>query len=161
MAGAGRAAWTLLQPCSPRGVAVGPGAARSGQDPSGGQRHAWGGHGPAGRGRARLPGSPPAREVPKKHLAPLGKEREAAKAEEERHSEELLGAGSTGGREDGMFRKPEPGLMELEKRLSDFSLKSAMLQEVLLGFKETLRRGLGSDTGMCLSLTGHGEISDQ
>nr|XP_023969478.1 E3 ubiquitin-protein ligase TRIM7-like isoform X2 [Chrysemys picta bellii] len=28
-------------------------------------------------------------EVPKKHLAPLGKEREAAKAEEERQSEEL------------------------------------------------------------------------
>ncbi|XP_026501928.2 zinc finger protein 205-like, partial [Terrapene carolina triunguis] len=47
-----------------------------------------------------------------------------------------------------MFRKPEPGFMELEKRLSDFSLKSAMLQEVLLGFKETLRRGLGSDTAI-------------
>ncbi|XP_065425766.1 zinc finger protein 154-like isoform X4 [Chrysemys picta bellii] len=209
MAGAGSAARRLLQPCSPRGSAVGPGAARSGQGP-GGQRHAWGGHAPARRGRARLPGSPPAREVPKTHLAPLGKEREAAKAEEERHSEELLkqteaerrkiiwewkelrgflegqeqwmlsrleeleraivqrrdegicslsweisllserggekgkqplsqplqGAGSTrSSREVGMFRKPEPGLMELEKRLSDFSLKSAMLQEVLLGFK--------------------------
>ncbi|TFJ95708.1 methylmalonyl-CoA mutase [Platysternon megacephalum] len=29
-------------------------------------------------------------EVPQEHLAPLGKEREAAKAEEERQSEELL-----------------------------------------------------------------------
>nr|XP_042701329.1 E3 ubiquitin-protein ligase TRIM7-like isoform X1 [Chrysemys picta bellii] len=84
MAGAGSAARRLLQPCSPRGVAVGPGAARSGR-----RRHGWGGHAPAGRGRARLPGLPPAREVPKKHLAPLGKEREAAKAEEERQSEEL------------------------------------------------------------------------
>ncbi|XP_053861578.1 zinc finger protein 3-like [Malaclemys terrapin pileata] len=181
MAGAGSAARRLLQPCSPRGSA----------------------------------------EVPKKHLAPLGKEREAAKAQEERHSEELLkqteaerqkivwewqelrgfleeqeqqmlswleeleraivqrrdegicslsreisllteregekgqqplsqplqGAGSTEGREDGMFRKPELTFVELEKRLSDFSLKSAMLQEVLLGFKETLRRALGSNTG--------------
>ncbi|XP_029768747.1 zinc finger protein RFP-like [Terrapene carolina triunguis] len=195
MAGAGSAARRLLQPCSPRGSA----------------------------------------DVPKKHLAPLGKESEAAKAEEEQQSEELLkqteterqkivwewkelrgfleeqeqrmlsrleeleraivqrrdegicslsweisllserggekgqqplsqplqGAGSTGGREDGMFQKPEPAFAELEKRLSDFSLKSAMLQEVLLGFKETLRRELGSDTGTCLSLTGHGEISDQ
>ncbi|KAM9111407.1 uncharacterized protein ACDP82_000035 isoform 3-T4 [Pangshura tecta] len=159
-------------------------------------------------------------EAPQKHLAPLGKEREA-KAEEERQSEELLkqaaaerqklvwewqelrgfleeqeqrllarleelegaivqrrdegvcspswevsllserggeegqqplsqplqGAGSTGGsREDGTFRKPEPSFAELEKRLSDFSLQSAHLQEVLLGFKETLRRELGSDT---------------
>ncbi|XP_030402188.1 zinc finger protein 586-like isoform X1 [Gopherus evgoodei] len=179
MAGAGSAARGLLQPCSP--------------------------------------------EEPQKHLAPLGKEREAAKAKEEQQSEELLkqmeaerqkivwewkelrgfleeqeqqllsrleeleraivqrrdegicslsweislfserggekgqqplsqtqqGAGSTGGsREDGTFRKLEPSFAELEKRLSDFSLKSAMLQEVLLGFKETLRRGLGSDTAI-------------
>ncbi|XP_030398529.1 zinc finger protein 154-like isoform X2 [Gopherus evgoodei] len=182
MAGAGSAARRLLQPCSPRGSA----------------------------------------EVPQKYLAPLGKEGEAAKAEEERQSEELLkqtaaerqkivrewqelrgcleeqeqrllarleeleraivqrrdegvcslsweisllserggekgqqplsqplqGVGSTGGREDRTFRKLEPSFAELEKRLSDFSLKSAMLQEVVLRFKETLRRGLGSDTAI-------------
>ncbi|KAM9114115.1 E3 ubiquitin-protein ligase TRIM7-like [Pangshura tecta] len=46
------------------------------------------------------------------------------------------GAGNTGdSREDGTFWKPEPSFVELEKRLSDFSLQSAMLQEVLLGFK--------------------------
>ncbi|XP_032629341.1 E3 ubiquitin-protein ligase TRIM7-like [Chelonoidis abingdonii] len=77
-------------------------------------------------------------------------------------SQFLQDAGSTGGSgEDRMFRKPEPAFVELEKRLSDFSLKSAMLQEVLLGFKAMLRRGLGSDIGTCLSLTGHGEISEQ
>ncbi|XP_050791520.1 zinc finger protein 154-like isoform X7 [Gopherus flavomarginatus] len=166
---AGSAARRLLQPCSPRGSA----------------------------------------EVPQKHLAPLGKEGEAAKAEEERQSEELLkqtagerqkivgewqelrgcleeqeqrllarleeperaivqrrdegicslsweisllserggekgqqllsqplqSVGSTGGREDRTFRKLEPSFAELEKRLSDFSLKSAMLQEVVLRFK--------------------------
>ncbi|XP_029768992.1 uncharacterized protein LOC112122532 isoform X2 [Terrapene carolina triunguis] len=48
-------------------------------------------------------------------------------------------------REDGMFQKPEPGFVKLEKRLRDFSLKSAMLQEVLLGFKVMLRLELGSD----------------
>ncbi|KAH1174058.1 hypothetical protein KIL84_008452 [Mauremys mutica] len=265
MAGAGSAARRLLQPGSPRGSAVGRG-------------HAWGGHAPAGRDRARLPGSPPARggpraprgrggrcdgawelreglgaqpgsgsegmgaaewgvseEPPRECLAPLGKEREAAKAEEQQQSEELLkqteaerqkivwewqelrgfleeqeqrllsrleeleraivqrrdeavcslswqisllsergeekgqqllseplqGAGSTGGREDGRFWKPEPGYVELEKRLHHFSLKSSHLQEVLLGFKETLRQELGSDTGTSLSLTGHGDISDQ
>ncbi|XP_032622719.1 uncharacterized protein LOC116817058 isoform X2 [Chelonoidis abingdonii] len=63
-------------------------------------------------------------------------------------SQPLQGAGSTGGREDGTFRKPKPSFAELEKRLSDFSLQSAMLQEVLLGFKEMLRRGLGSDTAI-------------
>ncbi|XP_034613114.1 zinc finger protein 3-like [Trachemys scripta elegans] len=63
-------------------------------------------------------------------------------------SQPLQGAGSTGGREDRTFWKPELTFAELEKRLSDFSLKSAMLQEVLLGFKETLRRALGSDTAI-------------
>ncbi|TFJ96070.1 urocanate hydratase [Platysternon megacephalum] len=93
--------------------------------------------------------------------APLRDEGEAAEAEGQRQSEELLGAGRSGGsREDGAFRKPEPGFAELEKRLGDFSLQSAHLQQVLLGFKETLRRDLGSDTGTCLSLTGPGEISD-
>ncbi|CAM4720615.1 unnamed protein product [Caretta caretta] len=59
----------------------------------------------------------------------------------------LQGAGSSGGsREDGVFREPEPGFAELERRLSDFSLTSAVLQQVLRGFKETLRRELGSDT---------------
>ncbi|CAM4707676.1 unnamed protein product [Lepidochelys olivacea] len=179
MAGAGSAARRLLHPCSPRGSA----------------------------------------EPPREHRAPLGKEREAAKAEEQQQSEELLiqteaerqkivwewqelrgfleeqeqrllyqleeleraivqrrdegicrlsweislhserggekgqqplsqplqGAGSS--REDGTFRKLELGFAELEKRLSDFSLKSAHLQEVLLGFKEMLRLELGSDTG--------------
>ncbi|XP_065273460.1 E3 ubiquitin-protein ligase TRIM7-like [Emys orbicularis] len=228
MAGAGSAGRRLLQPCSPRGSAERAGPGRRSETRVGRTRSCR-------EGPARLPGSPPAREVPQKDLAPLGKEREAAKAEEERQSEELLkqteaerqkivwewqelrgfleeqeqrllsrleeleraivqrrdegicslsweisllserggekwqqplsqplqGAGSTGGREDGMFRKPEPAFAELEKRLSDFSLKSAMLQEVLLGFKETLRLELWSDTGTCLSLRGHGEISDQ
>ncbi|CAM4643149.1 unnamed protein product [Lepidochelys kempii] len=59
----------------------------------------------------------------------------------------LQGAGSSGSREDGAFREPEPGFGELERRLSDFSLTSAVLQQVLRGFKETLRRELGSDAG--------------
>ncbi|CAM4719687.1 unnamed protein product, partial [Caretta caretta] len=179
MAGAGSAARRLLHPCSPRGSA----------------------------------------EPPREHRAPLGKEREAAKAQEQQQSEALLiqteaerqkivwewqelrgfleeqeqrllyqleeleraivqrrdegicrlsweislhserggekgqqplsqplqGAGSS--REDGTFRKLKLGFAELEKRLSDFSLKSAHLQEVLLGFKEMLRLELGSDTG--------------
>ncbi|CAM4708848.1 unnamed protein product [Lepidochelys olivacea] len=159
-------------------------------------------------------------EPPREHRAPLGKEREAAEAEEPRQSQELLsrtaaerqkmvwewrelrgflaeqeqrllsrleeleravvqrrdagacrgsreisllgerggekgqllspplqGAGSSGSREDGAFREPEPGFGELERRLSDFSLTSAVLQQVLRGFKETLRRELGSDAG--------------
>ncbi|CAM5179031.1 unnamed protein product [Eretmochelys imbricata] len=159
-------------------------------------------------------------EPPRERRAPLGKEREAAEAEEPRQSQELLsrtaaerqkmvwewrelrgflaeqeqrllsrleeleraiaqrrdagvcrvsreisllgerggekgqplspplqGAGSSGSREDGAFREPEPGFGELERRLSDFSLTSAVLQQVLRGFKQTLRRELGSDTG--------------
>ncbi|XP_067385567.1 zinc finger protein 2-like [Emydura macquarii macquarii] len=159
-------------------------------------------------------------EAPKGHLAPLRKEREADKAEEQWQSEELLkqtqaerqkivwewkelrafleeqellllsqleelarsiakrrdeslfrlsqeisllsergekgqqplsqsleNSRSPGSREDGTFQKPEPGFVELEKRLSDFSLKSAVLQEVLLGFKETLRLEQESNTG--------------
>nr|XP_023968518.1 zinc finger protein 436-like [Chrysemys picta bellii] len=62
-------------------------------------------------------------------------------------SQSLQAAGSPGSREDGAFPKPEPGFAELEKRLCNFSLQSAHLQEVLLGFKETLRLELGSDTG--------------
>nr|XP_048691073.1 zinc finger protein 154-like isoform X2 [Caretta caretta] len=186
MAGAGSAARRLLHPCSPRGSA----------------------------------------EPPREHRAPLGKEREAAKAQEQQQSEALLiqteaerqkivwewqelrgfleeqeqrllyqleeleraivqrrdegicrlsweislhserggekgqqplsqplqGAGSS--REDGTFRKLKLGFAELEKRLSDFSLKSAHLQEVLLGFKEMLRLELGSDTVPLLALTG-------
>ncbi|XP_074980119.1 uncharacterized protein LOC142070329 isoform X1 [Caretta caretta] len=89
-------------------------------------------------------------EPPRERRAPLGKEREAAEAEEPRQSQELLGAGSSGGsREDGVFREPEPGFAELERRLSDFSLTSAVLQQVLRGFKETLQRELGSDTAVC------------
>ncbi|XP_050789144.1 uncharacterized protein LOC127039438 [Gopherus flavomarginatus] len=55
--------------------------------------------------------------------------------------------GQVSHREDGAFQRPEPGFAELEKRLGDFSLQSACLQQVLLGFKETLRLELGSDTG--------------
>ncbi|XP_039355874.1 E3 ubiquitin-protein ligase TRIM7-like [Mauremys reevesii] len=66
----------------------------------------------------------------------------------------LQGAGSTGSsREDGAFRKPEPGFAALEKRLGDFSLQRARLQQVLLGFKETLRLELGSDTGCRITPT--------
>ncbi|XP_074926498.1 uncharacterized protein LOC116821736 isoform X3 [Chelonoidis abingdonii] len=53
-----------------------------------------------------------------------------------------------------MFWKPELGFAELERRLNDFSLKSAHLQKVLLGFKEMLRLELGSDTVPLLALTG-------
>ncbi|XP_053870409.1 zinc finger protein 79-like isoform X3 [Malaclemys terrapin pileata] len=63
-------------------------------------------------------------------------------------SQSPQGAGCTeSSREDGPFQKPELGFAELEKRLSDFSLKSAILQEVLLGFKETLRLELENNTG--------------
>ncbi|XP_034612950.1 E3 ubiquitin-protein ligase TRIM7-like [Trachemys scripta elegans] len=62
-------------------------------------------------------------------------------------SQPLQAAGSPGSREDGAFPKLELGFAELEKRLCNFSLQSAHLQEVLLGFKETLRLELGSDTG--------------
>ncbi|XP_050788765.1 zinc finger protein 436-like isoform X2 [Gopherus flavomarginatus] len=69
-------------------------------------------------------------------------------------SQSLQGAGSTGSsREDGAFQRPEPGFAELEKRLGDFSLQSARLQQVLLGFKETLRLELGSDTGYRITPT--------
>nr|XP_014435859.1 zinc finger protein 420-like isoform X2 [Pelodiscus sinensis] len=44
-------------------------------------------------------------------------------------------------------RQPEPAFAELERRLRDFCLKSAVLQEVLLGFKEMLRLELGGDPG--------------
>ncbi|XP_075773162.1 uncharacterized protein LOC102444028 isoform X2 [Pelodiscus sinensis] len=59
------------------------------------------------------------------------------------------GAGSTGnGRKDERpSRQPEPAFAELERRLRDFCLKSAVLQEVLLGFKEMLRLELGGDPG--------------
>ncbi|XP_074980121.1 uncharacterized protein LOC142070329 isoform X3 [Caretta caretta] len=85
-------------------------------------------------------------EPPRERRAPLGKEREAAEAEEPRQSQELLGAGSSGGsREDGVFREPEPGFAELERRLSDFSLTSAVLQQVLRGFKAG-EKGLSCET---------------
>ncbi|CAM5179029.1 unnamed protein product, partial [Eretmochelys imbricata] len=59
----------------------------------------------------------------------------------------LQDAGNPGSsREDGTFA-------ELERRLSDFSLTSAVLQQVLRGFKETLRRELGSDTGSRITST--------
>ncbi|XP_073182848.1 uncharacterized protein [Lepidochelys kempii] len=61
--------------------------------------------------------------------------------------------------EDGAFRKPEPGFAELERRLSDFSLTSAVLQQVLRGFKETLRRELGSDTGCRMTSPGPSRFS--
>ncbi|XP_074979700.1 uncharacterized protein LOC125626575 isoform X2 [Caretta caretta] len=68
------------------------------------------------------------------------------KGQQQPRSQSPQGAGCTESREDGLFQKPEPGFAELEKRLSDFSLKSAILQEVLLGFKETLRLELESNT---------------
>ncbi|CAM5140240.1 unnamed protein product [Natator depressus] len=66
-------------------------------------------------------------------------------------SQPLQGAGSSGSREDRAFREPEPGFAELERRLGDFSLTRAVLQQVLRGFKETLRRELGSDAGFPVS----------
>ncbi|CAM4709861.1 unnamed protein product, partial [Caretta caretta] len=153
-------------------------------------------------------------EPPRERRAPLGKEREAAEAEEPRQSQELLsrtaaerqkmvwewrdlrgflaeqeqrllsrleeleraiaqrrdaGAcrvsreisllGERGGEKGQPLSPPlqdagNPGssredgtFAELERRLSDFSLTSAVLQQVLRGFKETLRRELGSDAG--------------
>ncbi|XP_065425573.1 zinc finger protein 383-like isoform X4 [Chrysemys picta bellii] len=75
-------------------------------------------------------------------------------------SQSLQGAGSCGGsREDGVFQKPEPGFAELEKRLSDFALQSAHLQEVLLGFKETLQLELGSNTGCRITSAGPSRLS--
>ncbi|KAM9118218.1 uncharacterized protein ACDP82_016531 isoform 6-T6 [Pangshura tecta] len=56
---------------------------------------------------------------------------------------------------DGKFQKPELEFVVLEKRLCDFSLKSAVLQEVLLGFKETLRLELGGETGCRTTSTFH------
>ncbi|CAM2110744.1 unnamed protein product [Caretta caretta] len=155
-----------------------------------------------------------AEEPPRERRAPLGKEREAAEAEEPRQSQELLsrtaaerqkmvwewrdlrgflaeqeqrllsrleeleraiaqrrdaGAcrvsreisllGERGGEKGQPLSPPlqdagNPGssredgtFAELERRLSDFSLTSAVLQQVLRGFKETLRRELGSDAG--------------
>ncbi|XP_043359196.1 zinc finger protein OZF-like isoform X9 [Dermochelys coriacea] len=68
------------------------------------------------------------------------------KGQQQPRSQSPQGAGCTESREDGPFQKPELGFAELEKRLSDFSLKSAILQEVLLGFKETLRLELENST---------------
>ncbi|XP_067390553.1 zinc finger protein 586-like isoform X2 [Emydura macquarii macquarii] len=79
--------------------------------------------------------------------------------EQQPRSPSLQGAGSTGSREAGTSKKPELGFVALEKRLSDFSLKSANLQEVLLGFKETLHLELGSDTGCRITATGHSRFS--
>ncbi|XP_048685762.2 uncharacterized protein LOC125626612 isoform X1 [Caretta caretta] len=74
------------------------------------------------------------------------------KGQQQPSSQSPQGAGCTeSSREDGPFQKPEPGFAELEKRLSDFSLKSAIVQEVLLGFKETLRLELESNTGIPVS----------
>ncbi|XP_043359203.1 zinc finger and SCAN domain-containing protein 2-like isoform X3 [Dermochelys coriacea] len=70
------------------------------------------------------------------------------KGQQQLRSQSPQGTGCTeSSREDGPFQKPELGFAELEKRLSDFSLKSAILQEVLLGFKETLRLELENSTG--------------
>ncbi|TFJ96117.1 Tripartite motif-containing protein 7 [Platysternon megacephalum] len=73
------------------------------------------------------------------------------KGQQQPRSQSPQGAGRTESREDSPFQKPEPGFAELEKRLSDFSLKSAILQEVLLGFKETLRLELENSTGFPVS----------
>uniref|UniRef100_A0A8C3RW80 C2H2-type domain-containing protein n=1 Tax=Chelydra serpentina TaxID=8475 RepID=A0A8C3RW80_CHESE len=77
------------------------------------------------------------------------------KGQQQPRSQSPQGAGRTeSSRADGPFQKPEPGFAELEKRLSDFSLKSAILQEVLLGFKETLRLELENNTA------GDGAVSE-
>ncbi|XP_074869235.1 uncharacterized protein LOC142022860 isoform X2 [Carettochelys insculpta] len=55
------------------------------------------------------------------------------------------GAGNTG--ISRPVQQPETGFAALEKKLSDFSLKSVVLQEVLLGFREMLRLELGGDSG--------------
>ncbi|XP_067390589.1 E3 ubiquitin-protein ligase TRIM7-like [Emydura macquarii macquarii] len=62
-------------------------------------------------------------------------------------------------REAGTSEKPEPVFVALEKRLSDSFLKSVNLQDMLLGFKETLRLELGSNTGCRITATGHSRFS--
>ncbi|XP_067386077.1 zinc finger protein 436-like [Emydura macquarii macquarii] len=77
-------------------------------------------------------------------------------------SKSLQAAGSTeGSREDGTSEKLEQGFVELEKRLSDFSLKSVSLRQVLLGFKETLHLELGSDTGTRITSPFHSRLSQR
>ncbi|KAM7145604.1 uncharacterized protein RBU57_014349 isoform 1-T3 [Macrochelys suwanniensis] len=53
-------------------------------------------------------------------------------------------------REDGTLQKPESGFVELEKRLGDFSQTSAILLELLQGFKETLQLELDRDIGFLI-----------
>ncbi|XP_074869237.1 uncharacterized protein LOC142022860 isoform X4 [Carettochelys insculpta] len=60
-------------------------------------------------------------------------------------SQFFRGAGNTG--ISRPVQQPETGFAALEKKLSDFSLKSVVLQEVLLGFREMLRLELGGDSG--------------
>nr|XP_006115242.1 uncharacterized protein LOC102444032 isoform X1 [Pelodiscus sinensis] len=72
-------------------------------------------------------------------------------------TQSLQGTGSAGGREDGIF--PEPSFVVLEQRLSDFSLTSVRLQEMLLAFRETLQLELGSDTVALLAPPGCGTTS--
>ncbi|XP_065273463.1 zinc finger protein 773-like [Emys orbicularis] len=69
-------------------------------------------------------------------------------------SQPLQGAGSTGSREDRMFQKQELGFMELEKRLSDFSLKSAMLQERRCDWKWGVTKNLNFPPNTFLFIPG-------
>ncbi|XP_067406052.1 uncharacterized protein [Emydura macquarii macquarii] len=52
--------------------------------------------------------------------------------------------------EDRTLEKPELVFMELEKRLGDFSLKSAILQEALLGSKESQLAAVHSDPSIAM-----------
>ncbi|XP_038226599.1 zinc finger protein 566-like isoform X1 [Dermochelys coriacea] len=71
--------------------------------------------------------------------------------EQEPLSQSVQGVGSSGSsREDSTLQKPESGFVELEKRLGDFSQRSAILLELLQGFKETLRLELDSDIGFLI-----------
>ncbi|CAM4663394.1 unnamed protein product, partial [Caretta caretta] len=66
-------------------------------------------------------------------------------------SQSVQGVGSSGSsREYRTLQKPESGFVELEKRLGDFSQRSAILLELLQGFKETLRLELDSDIGFLI-----------
>nr|XP_042703998.1 zinc finger protein 3-like [Chrysemys picta bellii] len=66
-------------------------------------------------------------------------------------SQSVQGVGSSeSSREDRTLQKPESGFVKLEKRLEDFSQRSAILLELLQGFKETMRLELDSDIGFLI-----------
>ncbi|XP_053146126.1 zinc finger protein 436-like isoform X2 [Hemicordylus capensis] len=77
----------------------------------------------------------------------LGKKRGGAEEEKGPSSQTLLGMEGTNSREEWLIPNPELVFLELEQRLVHFSQKRSVLQEVFLGFKETLRLELESSTG--------------